>query len=293
MDDDAREQDCGKRPLLETRLGGVNVVDKHASANQIALALSSPPTADGRVEAVLVQIKPLPSLKQLEPVWRDLERRAEASFFLSWDWIGVWLAESSAQPNLLVAFRGDLVVGLGLIGEDCLSFGPIRLRRIHVNQTGLSEYDCTYIEYNDLLLDRTFAATIRGACLAELIAWSSWQEMDWPAAPIPIQQMPTHPHLVIEQRKTSLSPYVDLDAVRNSGNELCSLVNGRVRREISTGYPALPGNGRAAYRTCTHKEGCSQVAPIVAGLAPSQLDCTRPTRSFRATVLRKVSPSAN
>ena len=44
--------------------------------------------------------------------------------------------------------------------------------------------------------------------------------------------MPAHPHLVIEQRKTSLSPYVDLDAVRNSGNELCSLVNGRVRREI-------------------------------------------------------------
>ena len=37
----------------------------------------------------------------LEPLWRNLEQRAKPNFFLSWHWIGSWLAEVDVAPWLL------------------------------------------------------------------------------------------------------------------------------------------------------------------------------------------------
>lgn len=35
-------------------------------------------------------------------LWRDLEARADITFFLSWDWMGVWIAELETRPLVLV-----------------------------------------------------------------------------------------------------------------------------------------------------------------------------------------------
>ncbi len=129
-----------------------------------------PPTEVG---AVVAGIEPLPPLDQLESMWRDLEARAEPSFFLSWYWIGTWLAESGAHPRLLVVRRNDVIVGLALIGQDCPRFGPLRLPRIHLNQAGKAELDCVCIEYNDLLVDRTIAKATRAAALGRLAECSA------------------------------------------------------------------------------------------------------------------------
>src|SRR5476649_2339049 len=104
-------------------------------ARPIAAPVCQPTIVDAiaESEAVVAQIEPLPPLDQLEPMWRDLEARAEPSFFLSWHWIGTWLAESGIQPALLVALRNNVIVGLALIGQDFLRFGPLRLPRIHLN----------------------------------------------------------------------------------------------------------------------------------------------------------------
>src|SRR5262245_50044668 len=124
-----------------------------------------PPTEVGTIVA---DIEPLPPLDQLESMWRELESRAEPSFFLSWYWMGTWLAESRAHPRLLVVRRNDVIVGLALIGQDCPRFGPLRLPRIYLNQAGAPEFDCVCIEYNDILVDRTIAKATRAACLAML-----------------------------------------------------------------------------------------------------------------------------
>ncbi|UOV04931.1 hypothetical protein MUU75_17950 [Pseudoxanthomonas mexicana] len=39
-----------------------------------------------------VRVERLPAMDVLEARWRALETRSRASFFLSWCWIGTWLA---------------------------------------------------------------------------------------------------------------------------------------------------------------------------------------------------------
>jgi CelD/BcsL family acetyltransferase involved in cellulose biosynthesis len=208
----------------------------------------------------VAQIEPLPPLKQLEAIWRDLERRADSSFFLSWHWIGTWLAESGIQPALLVAHRNSVIVGLALIGQDCPRFGPLRLPRIHLNQAGVADLDCVYIEYNDVLVDCTGAEATRAACLAVLSGCSAaigglqWREMCWSASAIPAEQMPILQSLVIEKRKASLSPYVDLDAVRDGGSDPCALLNGNVRRQIRRAIRLYQDMGELCIERASTKE---------------------------------------
>jgi CelD/BcsL family acetyltransferase involved in cellulose biosynthesis len=206
----------------------------------------------------------LPPLNKLEPIWRDLEARAEASFFVSWHWIGAWLAESGVQPALLIALRDDVIVGLALIGQDCPRFGPLRLPRIHLNQAGMADLDCVYIEYNDLLVDSADVKATRAACLAALFECSvavdglQWREMRWAGSAIPAKQMPTHPNLVMATNEILLSPYVDLDVVRDEGSDLCALLSGNARRQIRRAtrlYEAM-GELRVEQAT-TQQEGLS------------------------------------
>ena len=43
----------------------------------------------------------LTNSEELSKDWRDLEARADGGFFLSWDWIGCWLATIGNDVMLL------------------------------------------------------------------------------------------------------------------------------------------------------------------------------------------------
>ena len=210
------------------------------SPSRIAGTRHQPSTRDSRTEnsEILAKIEQLPPLGQLEPMWRALEARAEPSFFLSWHWIGTWLAESGIKPSLLVARRSDVIVGLALIGHDCPRFGPLRFPRIHLNQVGVADFDCVYIEYNDVLVDPRYTEATRTACLAALYECSSvmdglqWQELRWAASAVPPRHMPHHPGMTLETSKISTSPYIDLDAVREKAGDLCELLSANTRSQI-------------------------------------------------------------
>jgi CelD/BcsL family acetyltransferase involved in cellulose biosynthesis len=230
----------------------------------IPAAASQAMVVDPRAEkgAVLAQIEPLPPLEQLEATWHDLERRSEASFFLSWHWMGAWLAESGIQPALLVARRNDLIVGLALIGRDCRRFGPLRLPRIHLNQGGAADIDCVYIEYNDVLVDSTHAETTRAACLAALSEHSAatarfeWPEMHWAASAIPAEHMPGHPKLIVERCRTSPCPYINLDAVREKEGDLSALLSANTRYQIRRAIRLYKDMGELRIeRATTRKQG--------------------------------------
>ena len=188
------------------------------------------------IEPVVVQINPLPPLEQLKAMWQRLEARAEPSFFLSWHWIGTWLAETRLNPALLVALRNDVIVGLALIGQVC----PRLPRRptIYLNQSGLPDFDCVYIEYNDILLDSTCVSATRAACLAafsdrpSIFGGRRWREMHWAASAVPPEQMPVHRNAIMKKSKKSVSPYVDLDKVRCKGGDLLTVLNANTRRQI-------------------------------------------------------------
>jgi len=119
---------------------------------------------------VQVELTSLPSEERLTSMWRDLEGRADRSFFLSWAWIGTWLKAIDCRPELMIArWRGE-IVGLGLV--------HVRLKTRHrllpiwtlfLHQTGDDDQDVITIEYNDVLADRRYRESVRGACLRFLI----------------------------------------------------------------------------------------------------------------------------
>lgn len=117
---------------------------------------------------IRISLHPLPSMPQLAQAWTDLESRADSSFFLSWTWIGSWLAQmpDGIEPNLLVALRGDEAVGLAVLCPRVRRrFGLLPSRCWMLHETGDRSYDRLFMEYNGILADRRVADEVTDAML--------------------------------------------------------------------------------------------------------------------------------
>src|SRR5487761_2356166 len=74
---------------------------------------------------------------ELGDLWRALEARADVTFFLSWDWIGAWLAELDPLPPILVGTAGGVPVLLGaLVPRRRVEGGLVRVDGLHLHTTG-------------------------------------------------------------------------------------------------------------------------------------------------------------
>jgi len=104
-----------------------------------------------------IALEPLPGREQLAELWRALEARSDASFYLGWSWIGCWLQaiDGAVVPRLLHARRAGSTVGLALlVHARLLRGGIVPLRSLHLHATGHPQYDMLTIEYNGLLVER-------------------------------------------------------------------------------------------------------------------------------------------
>ena len=105
--------------------------------------------------AVVFTLERVPALAEIGAMWRELETRADASFFQSWDWIGCWLEEAQIQPWALVGRLSKRIVALGLLQ-------PSRRHRhlvvtadaLLLHHLGERDKDALTIVYNGLLTDR-------------------------------------------------------------------------------------------------------------------------------------------
>lgn len=119
------------------------------------------------MERIAFSITPADDPVALEPVWRDLESRADGGFFLSWDWLGAWLAILDTPPVLLQGISGGRTVALALL---CRAAGDrLSGAALHLHETGRPDIDSLYLEYNGFLLDRGFAGEGQGQCVAALL----------------------------------------------------------------------------------------------------------------------------
>jgi CelD/BcsL family acetyltransferase involved in cellulose biosynthesis len=118
-----------------------------------------------------VSLETLRNLGKLETSWKELEARATHPFYLSWLWIGTWLRHlpKAAQPHVLVARASGKIVGLAIIcRRRAWSLGLHAGARWLLNETGDTRFDRLYIEYNNILADRSLADAIIDACLEAL-----------------------------------------------------------------------------------------------------------------------------
>lgn len=100
----------------------------------------------------------------LAALWRDLERRAEGSFFLSWHWIGAWLDCLPPQwPVWLFSLRrssGQACALALLVPRRLRRLGLVPARQWLLHEAGLPALDRITIEDNGILTERAGGAAL-------------------------------------------------------------------------------------------------------------------------------------
>lgn len=178
------------------------------------------------------------SSQDLGLLWRDLEARADITFFLSWHWMSAWTAELGADPPVLIGEANGALILLGLLVPRARrEAGIIRVNGVRLHTTGVKEQDCIAIEYNGFLVDRAWTNTaerqaikwllseakIRGRQFRELhiVATLESNLASW---------TPKRGLVQVPYRKPSWR--VDLDAVRASGRSYLDTLSANTRQQI-------------------------------------------------------------
>lgn len=197
--------------------------------------------------SITVSLDELPPLPELAACWRELETRAQASFFLTWSWIGPWLStlgdHAACGGRLLCARQQGKVVGLA-----CVFDAPIRRRLLplgraaYINETGVAAFDALTIEHNGFLLDTANAAAVQQAMFDHVSpAGSRWREL----------------HMRSADRTVFEASGVGRDGLRRSGEvHECRTVDLSKIRERGGDFVGLLSAGRRAHvRRCLRAYG--------------------------------------
>lgn len=172
---------------------------------------------------IAVDLAPARECRRLAEEWRDLETRADCSFFQSWSWIGTWLAElpMAIDPLCLRARLAGETVGLALLTpHEARRHSFVTAHQLHLHATG-GEQDRLTVEHNGFLVDRRCAAAAIAALLHHLAGLDGWEELVLPGVdPSMEASVAALGRVILLQR--SLCPHIDLTAL-GSGSYLDGL----------------------------------------------------------------------
>ena len=175
---------------------------------------------------------------ELGALWRDLEARADVTFFLSWDWIGSWLAALDPLPPILVGDAGGAPVLLGaLVPRRRVEGGIVRVNGLHLHTTGERAKDVIAIEYNGFVVDRAWAGRAEAAAVAWLlgparVAGRRRDELHVVAATADAEARLVPPGMLLQNPARKPSWRVDLASVRASGRPYLDMLGAGTRQQI-------------------------------------------------------------
>ncbi len=182
---------------------------------------------------------PVADLERLEALWRDLEGRASPTVFLSWQWLGHWLAVYEPQAQVLEVTQGDRVVGLGIVVQtEERRHGVLRSNCLRLHQTGHRQQDQIWIEYNGFLAEQGMEASVAAACLQHLCNdMPEWDEFIVGA--IDAEEARHYAELtgLFAHLRWEAPCYgVDLDALRRSGQHYLDTLTRNTRYQINRSH---------------------------------------------------------
>lgn len=197
-----------------------------------------------------VRLESLPSLDELGDRWQELERRSRCSFFISWRWIGPWLALIAPlrYARLLSVFQDERLVALGVITQRrrFLGMGPLHMR---LHEVGDKVLDNLTIEYNGLICEDGHEREALAAVLDHLAhndkRWLTLYLPGMEADNVPFERIRSL-DMGMRSRKHA-AHYIDLAELRESGSDylptvLSSKARAAVRRtarKLQTGFGEL------------------------------------------------------
>ena len=130
---------------------------------------SDPPSSLAPNGNFTFSLGPASRFDGLAETWRALETRADPSFFLTWDWMGRWLAEIAGPTYVLAGRQGGLIVALALLRRAAYRrHRVLPVSALLLHQVGDHSIDIVTVEYNGFLADRTVADAVTLAGLAFL-----------------------------------------------------------------------------------------------------------------------------
>ena len=180
-----------------------------------------------------IDIGPAPSPEAIEPEWRALLARANASFFLSWPWIATWLERHGPIVRLARIRHEGETVALALLVERRHGLGPLATRTSYLHATGDRDADRIAVEYNDLLAARGYEAAARITLLDRLLSGRRRSRaVVLPMVGGEMEAAAAAAGLRSRRRSESRCAVVDLEAIRRWGSGYLAHLSSSTRAQI-------------------------------------------------------------
>jgi CelD/BcsL family acetyltransferase involved in cellulose biosynthesis len=196
--------------------------------------------------------EPLPPVDELEREWRALETAAEASFFISWAWIGTLLdtIPASRRPTLLRGRQGGETVALGLLGAATTRrHRVIRSRALYLNETGDPQFDVMTIEHNRLLTVADSDVPALDALLAWFAAHGGEADELYLAGVLRPLSAPALAALGLSFGETAMPSYsVELGRLALGGGELDPVLSANARQQLRRAFRHFSAHGALELR---------------------------------------------
>ncbi|HYC14964.1 MAG TPA: GNAT family N-acetyltransferase, partial [Stellaceae bacterium] len=211
---------------------------------------------------IAVEIGPFASLRKTELLWRELETRADSSFFLSWTWIGTWLEEAEVKPAVIVARSGGRLVGLGLLNSNRRGRLGLSWPALSLNEVGSAEQDCIMIEDNGFLAERGAEAGVMAACLDHLTASEpDWRELRLGGVPSMLLEHAARLGLPLRIEAARPSHYVDVSA--STGEGALASMSANARQQVNRSLRLYRERGELILRASpTTEEALARFAEL-------------------------------
>ena len=168
--------------------------------------------------------------------WRNLEARADTTFFLSWDWIGPWLETAGGTPIAARVAEDGRLVGLALFHvarQRRHGFLPVRLAVL--NETGDKQKDIAYMEYNGALAEMGAEAAVLNAILQALANGADAPGFDairLGGLPESLAQAIDPAGLTMRTVASEPTARVDLEALRAGNGDFLASLSSNARQQI-------------------------------------------------------------
>jgi CelD/BcsL family acetyltransferase involved in cellulose biosynthesis len=186
-----------------------------------------------------VTLEPAKRAAGLEAAWRDLEDRADGSFFTSWNWIGTWLATIEAAPLLLTVHRQGTVIALALLQPAHLRRLGLQTNALFLNQSGDPAQDIITIERSGILTDRRFTTPAVAAAISHLkhtvlpdAPFGHWDELHCHGVADDFIDHARAAGLMVRPLSRQPSFAVDIDSIRRTGTPYLDTLSSNTRYQI-------------------------------------------------------------
>jgi len=208
----------------------------------------------------IIRVSGVSNFAALGERWRDLEQRAECSFFQSWTWTGCLAAERFPAPVLVEATEDGRTIALALFNRVRRGVGRGSL---YLGESGDVALDCPYIEDNGVLTESGREAGLTEACIravaeSDVLVMSGIGE--------PTLQAAQRAAGVVCAEKTNESPFVDLAALRRAGTDYLAARSANTRQQIRRSDRFYAARGTLTVRRAATAQAAHAMLDAMAAL---------------------------